>query len=474
MNKPASLPLIALVGRPNVGKSTLFNRLVGYEMSIVDNQPGVTRDRIFGTARLDGKAFAFVDTGGFDADSDDPLLDRMREQTQLAIDESDFVLVILDGREGLKPADKDVVQWLRRAGKPFVGVANKLDTPDLDDGANDFYALGIDQVLPLSAAHSRGFEALIDFLCEKVPAPEEEVLETLSQQPIPVDAAEPQEGSRIEWRGGPIRVAVIGRPNVGKSSLVNRLLGEERLLATDIAGTTRDAIDVEIERQGQQYVFVDTAGIRRKRSIVNRLERFSVMAALRSVHGADVALVMLDSTAMISDQDARVASIAHERGLGIVVIANKWDLIENPEWRDGFPKAVQVDLPFLDYAPFIRTSAKTGRNVEKIFASIDDAQRSRHRRIATGELNRFFRDVVERHPPPIHQGKRAKLYYVAQPLVRPPTFMFTASRADHVPQSYARFLRNQLRERFDFTGSPLWLKFKPRGKSKGGGSKLDK
>jgi GTP-binding protein len=266
-------------------------------------------------------------------------------------------------------------------------------------------------------------------------------------------------------------VAVIGRPNVGKSSLVNKLLGEERLVASEVAGTTRDAIDTELEHEGQQYVFIDTAGLRRPRSVSDKLERIAVMSARRSLERCDVALILLDGTTRPSDQDARIAAMAHELGKGIVLVANKWDLIENPEWRDKYPEAVRHDLDFVEYAPFVRVSAKTGQGTHKLFAPIIKAQQERHRRIGTGELNRFFKEKVEHHPPPLFKGRRAQIYFVSQPLVRPPTFVFTAKNPSNIPEAYSRYLRNQIRERYGFEGSPIWLKFRPRGRPKAAGSK---
>lgn len=465
-----SLPLVALVGRPNVGKSTLFNRLTGTREALVFDRPGVTRDRLFGTAIDGNDAIRVVDTGGFDSDPHDPLLSRMREQTQLAIDEADLVLLVLDGADGLAPADREVAQLLRKSGKAVLGVVNKIDVTDHEDRVADFYAMGLDTLVAVSAEHGRGTDDLWDEMRARVRVGEVEALEAEEAQQL-VEAEEPEGPSRVEWKGGPIRVAVVGKPNVGKSSLINRLLGQERLLATDVAGTTRDPVDTQVEHEGQTFVFIDTAGIRRKRSIADRLEKFAVMAAMRSIERCDVAVLVLDSTQLISDQDARIVSMAHERGKGVVLVANKWDLIENPEWRDKFPEAVRVDLPFVSYAPLVRLSAKTGKATHKIFAPIIRAQQERHRRISTGELNRFFREVVERNPPALFKGKRPQMYFVSQPLVRPPTFVFTTKNPQNVPESYGRYLRNQLRERFGFEGSPVWLKFRARGRQKARGNR---
>jgi GTPase len=460
-------PLVALVGRPNVGKSTLFNRFVGWRMALVDDQPGVTRDRIFGQGTHSQRVLRFVDTGGFDSDPNDPLLSRMREQTQIAIDEADLVLLILDGAEGLLPADREVAGILRRSGKPVIAVVNKTDTPEHEERRHEFHALGIDPVVTVSAEHGRGFGDVVDVLIERLDPPDAEAFEKQSG-PIPVseeNEASP-EPSHIEWPGGTIHVAIVGRPNVGKSSLVNRLLGEERMLATDIPGTTRDAVDSEIEVDGQKFVLIDTAGIRKKAAIADRVEKFAVMAARRSLERADVAMVVLDGTARPSEQDAKIIAMADKLGKGVILVANKWDLPENPEWKKKFPDAVRFDFPFVDYAPLLALSAKTGRGVERLLPLVLEVQRERHRRITTGELNRFFREVIEHHAPPQTKGKRAALYFVSQPLVRPPTFIITTGRTELVPESYTRFLVNQLRERYGFTGTPLWVKYRARGKAK--------
>lgn len=483
------MPVVALVGRPNVGKSTLFNRWVGRRASIVDDHPGVTRDRLVAEAELEPGHIRLIDTGGLDADPDDPFLTRMRAQTQLAVDEADVVVLVIDAVAGIGPGDTFAADVLRRSNKPVVLVANKLDTPRHEaTHLPAVHELGIDPVIATSAEHGWGMDGLVEAVTERLEAlglrpweaPDDDVadpdapgldeaLDTDGDTHEDTDGGESAEAcadeAGIEWTGGPIRVAVVGRPNVGKSSLINALLGEDRLLATDIAGTTRDAVDVTLEREGQTFVFVDTAGLRRKRSIAERLEQFSVIAALRSVDRADVVVVVLDGSARPSDQDARIAAIAHEKGKGVVVVANKWDRVENPEWSRGFPKAVRLDLSFVDYAPLHLVSAKTGRGLKRLLPSVIAVQRERHRRIGTGALNRFFEAVVEHSPPRPYRGKRARLYYATQPMVRPPTFVFTAANPNHVPTTYARYLRNALRERFGFSGTPIWLKFRGRGKA---------
>jgi GTP-binding protein len=455
------VPLVALVGRPNVGKSTLFNRLTASRTALVYDQPGVTRDRIYGEATFYGKKIRVVDTGGLEMTSQDPMLSLMRQQTQLAIDEADLVLLVVDGIEGVHPLDREVAEALRMYRKPTVVVANKLDHRKHEHHVAEVYELGLEHVVGVSAEHGVG----MDSLYQKFDAMLELPLVEDEESPGAIDVSQypEQEGtpSQITWKGGPIHVAVIGRPNAGKSSLINTLLGEERLIASEVAGTTRDPIDTELTYEDQKFVLIDTAGVRRKRSIVHKLEQVAVVSAWKSIDRADVAVLVLDGAQRPTDQDARIASMAHEKGKGVVIVANKWDLIENPEWREQFPKAVRVTLSQTTYAPLVHVSAKTGWKVSSLLDAIVQAQRERHRRVGTGELNRFFKEVVESHPPPIQNGKRPKIYFVTQPLVRPPTFIFNASRMDDIHFSYRRYLENSLRKRYGFEGTPLWLKFRP-------------
>jgi GTP-binding protein len=504
--KDIRVPLIALVGRPNVGKSTLFNRFVGRRHALVFDEPGVTRDRIFGEMEVDGRLAQIVDTGGLEVKSDDPMFDHIRAQTELAIEAADFVFVVVDGAAGVTPSDQDVTQRLRRAGKPMALLVNKIDADSRQSMVADFYRLGIKDVLAVSAEHARGIDGVHELLLERLNMPETVVVrpetalddaleseaEAHERQDSPsfgpdvdeafVDALgqelsdadlddqdpdaatvveEPKAAkSRVEWHGGPIKVAFIGRPNAGKSSLVNRILGEDRHLASEIAGTTRDSVDSHVHLGEQEYVLIDTAGVRRKRSIASKLEQFAVVAAFNSMDRADVSLLILDGTVAPTDQDARIASMAHDKGKGVVIVINKWDLVSNPEWRERYLKAVALQFPFLDYAPIVKLSAKTGRGLNGLFAQIHVVQNERHRRVTTGELNRFFRMVVRSHPPPVRGGKRPQLYFVSQPMVRPPTFVFAANRAHDLHFSYKRYLQNALREHYGFVGTPLWLKFR--------------
>ena len=456
------LPLVAIVGRPNVGKSTLFNRLVGYRQAIVHDRPGVTRDRLFAECHFDGRVFRVVDTGGYEMRTTDQLWASVRDQTQLAIDEADLVLFVCDGDAGLQAADRDIAEHLRHAGKKLIAVINKIDVATHEDRLADFYELGLDPLLAVSAEHGRGVADLCDLILTTVDPPSSEEAASFDA-PLAVRAEEPASGveSVVEWTGGPIRVAVIGRPNVGKSSLVNALLGEKRLVESPIPGTTRDAIDSSLNVGGQEYVFVDTAGMRRRFAISEQLERFAVMVAERSLDRADVTLVVFDAEIGATEQDAKVLGLADERGRGIILVANKSDLVTDAEKRRDFDEMVRYRLPFATYAPLLKTSAKTGKGVTDLLPAIVAVQRERHRRVGTAELNRFFAAVVDSHPPPVQGGKRPRLYFATQPLIRPPTFVFAANRGEAIPESYRRYLANSLRERYGFAGTPLWVKFRP-------------
>lgn len=486
-DNPVYVPLIALVGRPNVGKSTLFNKLVRRRDSLVFDEPGVTRDRIFGEMHIDKHLARVVDTGGLDFGAQDPMVRAIQQQTELAIEAADFVLVVVDGQHGLNVADKDVVALLRRANKPMALLVNKVDVPSHEWYTTEFHGLGVQDIFPISAEHRRGLDAVESLLTSRLQLPEtmlarpEKALAETEMQARelasdacddatdaqPADSTEteaceqtPALPSQVEWQGGPIHVAVIGRPNAGKSSLINQILGQERHLAADVPGTTRDAVDSHVHIDGQHLVFIDTAGIRRKRSIYSRLEQFAVVAAFNSMDRADITLVVLDGTVPPTDQDARIAALAHDKGKGIVVVINKWDLVTNPEWRERYIKALHLQLPFLSYAPIVKLSAKTGRGLSGLFKYIHATQQERHRRVGTGELNRFFRQRVVSHPPPVRGGKRPQLYFVSQPMVRPPTFVFATSRAKDLHVSYKRYLQNALRKQYGFEGTPVWLKFR--------------
>ena len=496
-------PLVALVGRPNVGKSTLFNRLVGRRQALMHDQPGVTRDRIFGKMAMDDLTPAnspihdglrLVDTGGLVDPDQDPLFAAMMVQTHAALADATLIVHVVDGQTGLLPYDTEIARLLRRLGKPVILAVNKVDVAAHEATAHDFYKLGAKTVIALSAEHNRQvtdlreavLEQLLHLNPELVPAADPhassaaEGAEAASALWAEADAAHRrmEEGgeagafgadsqdpagsktSQVEWSGGPIKVAVVGRPNVGKSSLINAILGQARLVASPLPGTTRDAIDTSYVHEGQEYVLIDTAGIRRQRAISDRLESLTVNMAFDSMDRADVVVLVLDGVQRPTDQDAKIAAMAQSKGVGVVVVASKWDLVENPEWKEKFVDAIRHDLPFIDYAPVVKTSAVTSRGLSDLFAQIVRVQEERHRRVSTGELNRFFKEVVQTHPPPGRKGKRPHLFFVSQPLVRPPTFVFASRGADALARSYQRYLANSLRRRYGFDGTPLWLKFR--------------
>ncbi|MCA9523598.1 MAG: ribosome biogenesis GTPase Der, partial [Myxococcales bacterium] len=410
--------------------------------AIVEDVPGVTRDRNYADAVWDDKHFTIVDTGGFDPGAEDKILELMREQAQLAIDEADVIILLFDGRAGLMPADEEVVAYLRRAEKPIFYVVNKIDGREQDGLSAEFYALGVETIYPISSAHGHGISDLFDDVAELLPDG--------------VDTRDETDDS--------IRVAVVGKPNAGKSTFINKLLGEERLLTSDLPGTTRDSIDTELTYNGRRYVFVDTAGIRRKRSISQRLEKFSVIKAISSLEEADIVLILVDATIGATEQDEKIAGLAFERGRGCLLLINKWDLVEKDTSTAGtFAKELRDRFKFLSFAPIHFLSAKTGLRVAKTLQLIERVHEQYTRRIGTGELNRFFEEVVERKQPAMYRTKKVKIYYVTQVTTKPPTFVAKTNFPEAIHFSYERFLKNQLRERFGFEGTPIRLYFRPRG-----------
>ncbi|BBO92716.1 ribosome biogenesis GTPase Der [Desulfosarcina ovata] len=434
-------PIVAIVGRPNVGKSTLFNRITRSRDAIVDDLPGVTRDRNFGDARWNDKAFTLVDTGGFAEGDVDAFAPHIRLQVEQAIEHADAVVLVLDGKGGSSPFDTDLIQTLRTVEKPVFYVVNKIDGEGQEKALFDFYGLGVDRLFPVSAEHGYGVAGFLDELTDGFPdAPAEDEL--------------PDE----------IRIAVIGKPNAGKSSLINAILGEERLVVSDVAGTTRDAIDTAFTRDGKNYVLVDTAGIRRKGKVSQRLEKFSIIKALRSLERCHVALIIIDAEEGISDQDARVAGYAYDRGCGAIFLLNKWDLVDN---RDGkalkrMTENLRMTAKFLSFAPVLTVSAKTGQRVPKIFPVVDQVFAQYAVRITTGQLNKVMEKALERTPPSLHKGKRLKFYYATQVSTRPPTFVSFVNFPDAVHFSYQRYLVNQIRETFKLDKTPLRLLLKQR------------
>lgn len=434
------LTTVAIVGRPNVGKSTLFNRLLGQRKALVEDLPGVTRDRHYAEVTRFAKPFLLIDTGGFEPHSRDQLLTQMREQSQLAVEEADIILFLLDVREGLTAADREIANVLRAVDKPVFYLVNKVDSERQEDLAVDFYALGIAHFYCLSAEHGRGIAALMDELQEQLP-----------------EADKAPEGSEI-------RIAVVGRPNVGKSSLVNRLLGYERVVANPRAGTTRDSIDTPFTYDGQRCVLIDTAGIRRKGKVSQRLEKYSAIHALKAMDRAHVVLLVIDAVDGVTDQDLAVAGYAYEKGRAMIILVNKWDLPEKDDKTMGrFVAEIRRRFKFLPFAPVLFVSALSGQRVATIMSRVLEVAEEFNRRIATTRINQGLAEFVARHPPALVRGQRIKFYYAAQAAVRPPTFVLFTNRPDSVHFSYQRYLANCFRETFGLTQVPLRLQFKGRG-----------
>jgi len=432
--------IVAIVGRPNVGKSTLFNRILGKRMAIVEDIPGVTRDRNYADVTRYAKRFTLIDTGGFEPASDDRLLAQMREQSQLAIEEADVILFVMDGREGLNPADEEVAHMLRQVDKPVLFVVNKIDGPAQEEGLGEFYALGVADLYPVSAEHRLGTRELIDELMSHLPEQEAE-----------------------DERATETRLSIIGRPNVGKSSLVNRLLGYERVVANPTAGTTRDSVDTPFTYNERRYVLIDTAGIRRKGKVSQKLEKYSVIQALKALDRTHVALVVIDAEEGITDQDLTIAGYAHERGRAVVLIVNKWDLVKKDNRTMGeYVKDVRGAFKFLPDSPIHFVSALTGQRINKIMADVEMVSDEFNRKVSTAELNRVLKDAETNHPPPMFRGKRLKLFYATQTAVRPPTFMIFVNKAEGFHFSYERYLMNCLRQAFGFIACPIRLKFTDR------------
>jgi GTP-binding protein len=433
--------VVAIVGRPNVGKSTLFNRITKSKKALVDNIPGVTRDRLYGQGEHRGTTFTVVDTGGFSRHDPDPFVESIHAQVKAAISEADAVIMLLDAKAGLSPFDRDMVDLLRPMNKPVIFAANKIDGPETEFWTSDFARLGIGEVFALSAAHGRGMDDILDALLAVLPEkPEEKEEQAL------------------------IRVAVAGRPNAGKSSLINRILGEDRLLVADEPGTTRDSVDTICTVNGKNYVLVDTAGIRRKGKTKNkRLETFSIMRSLKSLEYCDVAIILLDAQKGVTDQDIRVAGYAHERGCGCILAANKWDLVEkDTKTAKAFEEKVRDASKFLSFAPFITVSALTGQRTAKIFNLVEAVFAQYSTRIATGPLNRILENAIRGHEPPMVSGKRLKFYYATQISAKPPTFVIFVNSPDSVHFSYERYLTNTIRKETGLTQTPIRLYFRPR------------
>ncbi len=427
-------PIVAVVGRPNVGKSTLFNALAGSRISIVKDTPGITRDRIYADVTWLNYSFTLIDTGGIEPDSKDIILSQMREQAQIAIDTADVILFMVDVKQGLVDADAKVADMLRRSKKPIILVVNKVDSYEkmmLD--VYEFYNLGIGEPMAISAANRQGIGEVLD--------------EVVSH--FPDDTAEDIEDERP-------RIAIVGKPNVGKSSLINKLLGENRLIVSDIAGTTRDAVDAEVTYNGKEYIFIDTAGLRRKNKIKEELEQYMIVRTVSAVERADIVILLIDALEGVTEQDAKIAGIAHERGKGIIIAVNKWDALEKDDktiYR--FTEKVRQILSFMPYAEITFISAKTGQRIGKLYELIDMVEQNQSMRVATGVLNEIMAEAVALQQPPSDKGKRLRLYYITQVAVKPPTFVIFVNDKQLMHFSYTRYIENKIRDTFGFKGTPL-------------------
>ncbi|TAK49911.1 MAG: ribosome biogenesis GTPase Der [Xanthobacteraceae bacterium] len=439
---------LAIVGRPNVGKSTLFNRLVGQKLALVDDQPGVTRDRREGEARLGDLAFTVIDTAGLDEGARGSLTARMRDQTSMAIAAADAVMFVVDARAGLTPADRVFADLVRKAAKPVVLVANKSEGRQGEAGAAEAYALGLGDPVAVSAEHGEGLGELYDALSVLMPAPD---YDDEDEDEPPADAAGEDAGP-----ARPIRVAIVGRPNAGKSTLINRFLGEERLLTSPEAGTTRDSIAVDIDWNGRPFRFFDTAGLRRRARVEEKLEKLSVADALRAIRFAEVVVVVMDAQKMFEEQDLRIADLVEREGRALVLAANKWDLMER---KPGAISALRTEadhwLPQVRGVPIVAVSGMTGDGLDRLMTAVENAYTVWNCRVPTSGLNRWFEHMLGANPPPAVSGRRLKLNYITQPKTRPPSFVVFCSRADAVPDSYRRYLVNGLRESFGMPGTPI-------------------
>jgi GTP-binding protein len=435
-------PLIAIVGRPNVGKSALFNRIVGGKKAIVANEPGVTRDRNYVDVELEEREFTLIDTGGFEPVSKDRMFIQMREQCQVAMEEADVILFVMDGKEGLAPSDKEIADILRRQEKPVFYIVNKIDGLKHEEKSFEFYGLGVEPIYSISAEHRYGVDGLMD-----------DVLKILPRM------------TEVKWDQDTTKVAVVGRPNVGKSSFINRLLGYKRVIVDEVPGTTHDAIDTFFERDGKRYVLIDTAGIRRKSRIGLRLEKYSIVKAFRTIDQSDVVLLLLDPQEGVTDQDARIGGFVHEKGKGCILVVNKWDLIKKDSYTMvEYEKRFREDLKYLLYSPMLFTSALTGQRVNNVLEVIDQIAAQAKKRVTTGQLNHYFEKWVDRLPPPLYKNRRVKLNYVTQISTGPPTFLVYTNQPDGIHFSYERYLVNQIRETFGFEGVPIRLQFRKKRK----------
>jgi len=427
-------PIVAIVGRPNVGKSTFFNYLIGQRISIIEDTPGVTRDRIYGESEWRGRSFTIIDTGGLEPHSDDYIKKQMLQQAQIAIDTADVILLMVDAKSGMTAADQDVATMLRKTKKPVLVVVNKVDSiGELPPEVFEFYNLGMGEIFPISSIHGLGMGELLDAIYENFP-----------------EEKESEEDEDV------IKVAIIGKPNVGKSSIINRILGENRVIVSNIPGTTRDAIDTYYEIDGKRYMFIDTAGIRRQSRINENIEKYSIIRSWAAVDRADVCIIMIDAQEGVTEQDTKIAGYAHEKGKASIIAINKWDAVEKETGTlENYRKQVYQDLEFMDYAPVVFVSAKTGQRINRLLELIDFVYDQAVLRVQTGVLNDVLNDAVAMVQPPSDKGKRLKIYYMTQTGVKPPTFILFVNNKELLHFSYERYLKNTLRNNFGFEGTPI-------------------
>ena len=437
-------PIVAVVGRPNVGKSTLFNKLAGKRISIVEDTPGVTRDRIFTEVEWLNKYFTLIDTGGIEPENDDIILTQMRNQAMLAMDMAHVIVFVVDGKSGITSADREVGLMLRKTNKPVILAVNKIDNMNLVDNIYDFYELGLGEPHPISSANAMGLGDLLDEIVENFP-----------------------EGLNTEYNEDIIRVAITGKPNAGKSSILNKILGEDRVIVSPIAGTTRDAVDTYFEKGDQQYLLIDTAGIRRKSKVYERVEKFSVLRSMSAVSRADVVLIVIDATEGVTEQDTKVAGIAHDEGKACIFVINKWDLIEKDNKTLGnYTNEIRDMFPFMNYAPILFVSAVTNQRMGKILDTVDKVAAEHSKRVSTSQLNDVIGEAVMLNQPPSDKGKRLKIYYGAQTGVKPPKITLYINSKDLTHFSYQRYLENKIRENFGFEGTSMQFEYKEKDRKR--------
>lgn len=435
-------PIVAIVGRPNVGKSTIFNKLTGTKISIVEDTPGVTRDRIFGEVEWLNKYFTIIDTGGLEPESDDIIVSQMRDQAMLAIDMAHVILFIVDGKGGITAADREVADILRKTKKPVLLVVNKIDSKSQEDNIYDFYEFGLGTPIPVSGANAMGLGDLLDEVVENFP-----------------------EGMNTEYDEDIIKVAITGKPNAGKSSILNNILGEDRVIVSPIAGTTRDAIDTYFEKDENKFLLIDTAGIRRRSKVYERVEKFSVIRSMNAVDRSDVVLIVIDATEGVTEQDTKVAGIAHDEGKGCIFVVNKWDLIEKDNKTMGqFKNRIREKFPFMMYAPILFVSAVTNQRINKILEEVVKVSNEQNKRVATSVLNEVIGEAVMLNQPPSDKGRRLKIYYATQTGVKPPTITLFINDIKLTHFSYTRYLENRIRENFGFEGTSIKIEYKQKNK----------